>query len=71
MMRKIVKSKALINLIFIILFTISLILAVIRGKSVSLLTFVLMCLVLISREIASILEKVNMQDSNEEREING
>ena len=68
MMQKIVKSKALINLIFIILFTISLILAVIRGKSVSLLTFVLMCLVLISREIASILEKVN---SNEEREING
>ena len=71
MMRKIVKSKALINIIFIILFTISMILAVIRGKSVSLLTFVLMCLVLISREIASILEKVNMQDSNEEREING
>ena len=69
-MRKIVKSKALINIIFIILFTLSMILAVIRGKSVSLLTFVLVCLVLISREIASILEKVNMQESNEEREIN-
>lgn len=68
-MRKIVKSKALINIIFIILFTLSMILAVIRGKSVSLLTFVLVCLVLISREIANILEKVNI--SNEEREING